>query len=167
MAILPLITLVATAVGTYVSARGTIAAGKQAQAAADYEAAQLDIRAKEERAAARFEAEEKKRTKELALSELTSKSAASGFTATDPSTLALADEIYKYGTLQEQMAMYGGESRGTGAEAQAEGRLFEGRAARSASKTSALATILGGISTMAGRYGQSTGTAASGGYRYG
>lgn len=167
MAGLETIGLIAGLAGSVVSAAGTVAAGKAAQQAAEYEAAQLDIKAKEEQAAAQREAEEKKRTKQLALSELQSKAAASGFTATDPTALALVDEITRYGTVQEQMAMYGGESRKAGLEAQAEGRRLEGRAAKAASKTSALATILGGIGTFAGKYGKTPASSGSGNYRYG
>jgi hypothetical protein len=152
MAALPMIAAVASMVGAGVQAAGTIAAGKDAQKAANYEAAQIDIRAKEEQAAAQRDALEYRHKKDLALSELQSKSAASGFSATDPTTLALADEITKYGTVQEQMAMYGGTSRRTGLEAQAAGRRMEGAAARKGAAYSAAGTILGGISSMADKY---------------
>lgn len=179
------LSLIAGGVGTAVSAVGTIASGQEraqigaaeqqrmnaegvaAYQAADYEAKQYDIQAKEERAAGQRDAEALRRQKKLALSTLQARGAASGFTATDPTTLALADEIEKYGTLQEKMALYGGESRGSSLEATAAGRRFSGRTAyesalmggniaaatgdmyRRASTYSAAGTILGGISTMA------------------
>ena len=156
MAALGTIATIATLVGTAVSAVGTIAAGKADKASADYEAAQLDINAKEEMAAAQREGEEYRRKKELALSSLQARAAGSGFSATDPTALALADEISKYGTLQEQMAMYGGKSRRAGLEAQAAGRRMSGRAARTGSYYKAGATILGGISTLADKYNPPT-----------
>jgi len=152
MAELAVISAIAGLASSGIAAYGTLAAGKSAQQAANYEAAQLDVKAKEEQAASQREAFEYKRRKDMALSELQNKGAASGFSATDPTSLALADEISKYGTMQEQMAMYGGESRRTGIEAQAYGRRMEGAAARQGAAYSAAGTILGGISTMAGKY---------------
>lgn len=151
-AIATVVSAVAGAAGSYVSAQGTLAAGKAADQAAKYEAAQLDIKAKEEQAAAQRDMFDQRREKELTLSKLQSNAAASGFSATDPTALALQDEIEKYGTYKEQMAMYGGQSRRTGIEAQAHGTRMTGAAKRIASRSEAGATILGGISTMAGKF---------------
>lgn len=153
MAILPLIATVASLAGTAVAAQGTIAAGKAQKQAADYEAAQLNIKGKEEMAAAQQEAEGYAHQKDQALSSLQAKSAASGFSATDPTSLAMADEIAKYGTLQEQMSMYGGESRKAGIDSQATARRMEGKAAMKGAKLSAMGTIIGGVSGMATRFG--------------
>lgn len=153
MAILPLIATVASLAGTAVAAQGTIAAGKAPKQAADYEAAQLNIKGKEEMAAAQQEAEGYAHQKDQALSSLQAKSAASGFSATDPTSLAMADEIAKYGTLQEQMSMYGGESRKAGIDAQATARRMEGKAAMKGARLSAAGTIIGGVSGMATRFG--------------
>lgn len=153
MAGLTAIATVAGLVGSAVSAAGTIAAGNAAQQQADYVAAQYDIKAKEEQAQGQLEARQLREKKELAQSALTARSAASGFSATDPTTLALADEIERYGTLQEQMAQYGGKSRRRGYEAQAKGKRISGKAARTGSRYGAAGTILGGISSMNKRYG--------------
>jgi hypothetical protein len=153
--------------GSVVQAQGTLAAGKAAQQSANYEAAQLEIKAKEEQAASQRDAEEHGREKDLALSRLQTNAAASGFSATDPTALAVADEIARYGTYKEQMTMYGGESRRTGIDAQAVGRRMEGRAAMAGAKSSAVGTILGGISSMAGKYASpygKTGSTGGGGY---
>jgi hypothetical protein len=158
---LEMLAIGATIAGSAVSAAGTIAAGKAAQQSADYEAAQLDINAKEEQAAAQRDAQQYKDRKELALSSLQAQSAASGFSATDPTTLAIADEIERYGTVQEQMAQYGGKSRRRGLQDQATGRRLEGKAARKGSMYSAAGTILGGIGSSISRIpgsGPSTGS---------
>lgn len=160
------VSTVAGMAGSYIQAQGTLAAGKAAQQAAEFEAKQLDIKAKEEQAAAQREMFDQRREKELALSKLQSNAAASGFSATDPTSLALADEIEKYGTVKEQLAMYGGTSRRAGIEAQAASRRMEGEAAKIGSKYSAAGTILGGISTMAGKYAGSYGKSASSGGGY-
>ena len=131
-------------VGSLVSAAGTMAAGRAQEQAAEYEAKQLEIKGKEERAAAQREGQEYQRKTDLALSTLQARGATSGFSATDPTSLAIADEITKYGTYQQQMAQYGGESRQVGLEAQAETRRLEGRAARKGASYAALGTIIGG-----------------------
>lgn len=155
-------------VGSIVSAAGTMAAGRAQQQAAEYEAQQLEIKGKEERAAAQREGQEYERKTDLALSTLQARGASSGFSATDPTSLALADEITKYGTYQQQMAMYGGESRQVGAEAQAEARRMEGRAARQGARYAAIGTIIGGASsafkTMSGSGGSAAAPAT---FRYG
>jgi hypothetical protein len=151
-------------VGSLVSAAGTMAAGKAQQQAAEYEAKQLEIKGMEERAAAQREGQEHEKKTDLALSSLQARGATGGFSATDPTALAIGDEIAKYGTYQQQLAMYGGESRQAGLEAQAEGRRMEGRAARQGAKYAALGTIIGGVGgafkTMSGAGG--TGGASSG-----
>lgn len=198
MAGLGALATIASIAGTAVSAVGTIAAGRaqaaqyqaQAQAhqmqaranmqAAEFEAAQLELQGNEELAASQQEMEEARRRKQLALSTLQARAAGSGFTATDPTTLNLSDEISKYGTLQQQMALYGGQSRKAGLLSQAEARRFEGEtglaisgyesaalrqaasAARSGSYLSAAGTILGGISSMAGRYARRPSTVTYG-----
>jgi hypothetical protein len=166
MAALAVISAVAGLAGSFVQAQGTIAAGKAAQQSANYEAAQLDIKAKEEQAAAQRDAQEYGREKDLALSKLQTNAAASGFSATDPTALAVADEIAKYGTYKEQMAMYGGTSRRAGVEAQAEGRRMEGKAALQGAKSAAMGTILGGISSMASSFAKPYGKPASTGGGY-
>jgi hypothetical protein len=159
----------ATIVGTAMSAMAARAQGKAAETSAKYEAQQLEMQGKEEQAAAQREAEQLRRQKTLALSQVQARSAASGFSATDPTTLQIASDIEKYGTLQQQMAQYGGESRRAGREAQAQAALMEGRAARQASKYKVASTIIGGIESLAGRFsggGQGAGQASSS-YRYG
>ncbi len=159
---------VATVAGSVVSAAGTIAGGKAAQKSAEFEAAQLDVRAKDEMASGQREADQLARKKELALSTLQTNAAASGFSATDPDALAKADEIARYGTLQEKTALYGGESRRSSMEAQAEGRRYEGEVAKIGSRYKAAATILGGAATIADRYAPRPRSSAEGsGLRYG
>ena len=158
---------IATIGGAAVSAIGTLAGGRAQQRAANYEAAQLDVKGKEEQAAARHEADQLRRRRDLALSSLTARSAASGLSATDPTTLALGEDITRYGTVQEQMAMYGGTSRKQGREAQADVRRAEGEAARTGSYWRAAGSILGGVSTIADRYRPPRATSSGSGLYYG
>jgi hypothetical protein len=203
MAELATIAAIASVASAGVTAVGTIAAGQaarqqgdmeaaflqqQGQAqkqAAEFEAAQLDIKAKDERALAQRERMQIQRQKKLALSSLTARAAGSGFSATDPTALALSDEIEKYGTLQEQFATYGGDVRANEMELGAAGRRFSGqrglesaytsasiaraggRAREVGSYFSAGGTILGGISSFADRYGKRTTSVPKTSYRYG
>ena len=167
MAALPMIATIASIAGTAVSALGTIAAGKNAQASANYEASQLQAKGLEEQAQAQQESEQYRRQKNLALSKLTNNAAASGFSTTDPTALAIGDEIAKYGTLQEQMAAYGGKVRRSSYDASATGARMEGRAARKGSYYQAASTILGGISSLAGKYNPPAPATSTDYYRYG
>jgi hypothetical protein len=146
---------IATVAGTVIGAAGQMAAGKQAQAAANYEAQQQEVAAKEEMAAAAHERDQLRRRKELSLSTLQTNAAASGFSATDPTALNLADEIERYGTVQEQMAMYGGSSRAAGRRSQAEAARMSGRAAKQGATYRAVGTVLSGVGTLADRYNPS------------
>src|SRR3990167_11241300 len=90
------VALIASIAGAATTAVGTIAAGnaKAAQAeseakAQEFQAKQLDLSSKEERASAQRDSLELRRRKNLALSQLQSRAAGSGFTATDPTALAL------------------------------------------------------------------------------
>lgn len=145
----------ASIVGTVVSAVGTIAAGQANRQAADYQAAQYDIRAKEERAAAQNDALEYRHRAKLVSSTLQARSAASGFGAADPTVLDLAGDIAATGILQAALTRYGGESRAVGTEAQAEGMRMSGRAAETGAYYSAAATVIGGAGSLFQRYGQS------------
>lgn len=187
MAELATIAAVASIASAGVTAVGTIAGGQQQaafleqqgreqQRAAEFEAAQLNIQAKNETALAQRERMQIQRQKKLALSSLTARAAGSGFSATDPTALALADEIEKYGTLQEQMAAYGGRVRSNELNLSAGARRFSGARALEAGYTqagltrtnslfSAGGTILGGISSFAEKYGKRL-PSATAQYRY-
>jgi len=185
----------ATAAGTGLSAYGTIAGGKSDQQAADYRAQQLRQQAeltrqqadetraagKMELAGAQVDAAELKRRKELALSTQQARAAAGGFTATDPTALALADEVERYGTLQERMAVFGGTYARAQRNAQARGQEmdagnldtqaayenWQGKVAKKASYLKAATTILGGVSGIAGKFNPSASFASQDDYRYG
>ena len=174
MAALATVATIATIAAAGVSAVGTIAAGNAQAAqvrqqaildnqAAEFEAAQLDIRANEERAAGQVQAEERRRTKRLALSRLQALSAASGFSATDPTSLALAEEIETFGEYQAGLENFRGEAAQNNLRERAGATRFTGQAGirtasteassiRSGSRVSAAGTILGGISSSASTF---------------
>lgn len=180
MAELAMIATIASIASAGVTAVGTIAAGnaKAAQAeaeakAADFQARQLEVQAKDARAVGQMDMLEARRKKELALSSLQARAGSSGFSATDPTALALADEIERYGTHQEQMAQYGGTVGARDASLAAAGKRFSGAFYRDMAPryeamgyTGAAGTILGGVSTLADKYAKRTTVPSTAG-RYG
>ena len=153
MAGLGAIATIASLAGTAVSAVGTIAAGRANKQAADHQAAQLEVRAKGERATAQQDALELARKKRLSLSRLQARAAASGFSATDPTVLDLTGETAAYGTFREQVARFGGDARSADLRASAEGSRARGAAALQNAGFSAAKTIIGGVPNMFRRFG--------------
>jgi hypothetical protein len=167
--IAPIVSGAATIAGGAIAAQGQKAQAQAQQQALNYQAAQLEMKGKEEQAAAQREAFAHKREKDFALSALQARGAASGFAADDPTTLQIGSDIEKYGTLQQMMAAYGGKSRRAGLEASAAGSRAEGAAAVQGAKYSAAGTILGGVTSGFARLAQGLPSAMAGpsSYRYG
>lgn len=153
-AIMPIVSAGATIAGGAIAAQGQKQAAASQKAALDYQAKQLEMQGKEEQAAAQHEVFQKRREKNLALSALQARGAASGFETTDPTGLQIGEDIAKYGTLQEMMAAYGGRSRRAGLQAEAVGRRAEGAAAVQGAKSAAMGTILGGLTSGFARFSQ-------------
>lgn len=145
MAALAAVLPVAQVIGAGVSALGTIAAGRQQREAGEWQAREYERQARSERAGAQVDAEERQRRSELLQSRLQAVGAASGFSATDPTSLNLLGEIERHGRVQADMAMFGGEDRATGLMSQGEMARYSGRAAETGSMYRAVGTILGGI----------------------
>jgi hypothetical protein len=213
-----MVAMAALAAGTGISAIGTISGGSQQQQSANMQAGQLNEQAgltrwradrireqaaslaegeraagKQELAEAQVDASELKRRKDLAASALQARAGAGGFMATDPTSLAVADEIARYGTLQERRAVAGGLSARAGRYAksraiQTEGDMtaymqdedarrmdrqadmlrWEGKSAKKASWLKAATTILGAVSGIAGKYNQGgTTTQSKSQFRFG
>jgi hypothetical protein len=150
---------IAQAIGAGVGALGTLAAGRSAREAGNWQAQEHERAAMAERAGAQREAEQVSRRADLAQSRLQTVAAASGFSATDPTALNLTEEIGSHGDLQARTVRYGGEDRATGLRGQADMARYSGKAAQTASYFRAAGTILGGIGGLA-RYG-GTGPASS------
>lgn len=165
MASLAAISTIAGIAGGVVSAVGTIAAGQSQKRAAERQAQQLEMRGKEERAAAQREAFDVGREKGLIQSRQQAVAAASGAGALDPTILDLAGDVEAEGTYRQLLHTYGGEERRKGNFAQAAGARRSGRAAATGAWLDAGGTILGGASTMFDRFGG--GRPGGAGFRYG
>jgi len=152
---LTMLSLAVTTIGTGVTAMGTIAAGKAAQASANYQAQLMEKKGKEEQALGQRQALQQKKKTKIAKSALQARAAASGFQE-DPNDGA---EIAEYGTLQQQMAAWGGRSKRQGLEESAAAARMSGQAAASGAKAEAFGTILGGVgSAMFDAYSSPYGT---------
>jgi hypothetical protein len=143
-------------VGAGISAAGTIAGGMAQQRAANYEAAQLDARAEEEKAAAQREATGLRRERDAVQGRQTAYNAASGFSASDETSQRLAGEVAQQGSYRALMAQYGGDERARGARAQASAARESGRAAMTGALFGAAGTMLGAMSktSMFDRFAQ-------------
>jgi len=140
--------------GSVVSAVGTIAAGQAARRDAEFQAAQYDIQAKDEFAAAQREAEEIRRNKQLVLSRQQAAAAGSGLGADDPTVVFAAEDVSAYGKEQELSALAAGQMRRNQAEMAAASKRAGGRADYAGSLFSAGGTIIGGFANaFARKYG--------------
>jgi len=152
MAGLETIGLIAGLIGSGVSAAGTIAAGNQAEASAEFEAKQLEAAANEEKAAAQREAATKRKERDFILSRQQAVAGASNLGALDETVLDLAGDVVQESAVQEGMIRYGGDSRAAGRRAQAQAARLSGQAAKTGSYLSAAGTIIGGVGSFASDY---------------
>lgn len=156
--------LIATVLGSAVTAAGTIAAGKDAKAQANWQALEYERQGKSERASAQRQAEQEQHRKRLAESRLQTVAAASGFTATDPTALGILTGIEEEGTIRAQLAQYGGEDRAAGLQSQATLSRMAGSAAKRKANYTAIGTILGGLGSGLAKYNTGGSTAAPSSY---
>ena len=141
---------VASVVGASVSAAGTIAAGSDAKNAAEFKAKQ---KANEVRASGSRQMLQERRQKDLALSTLTARAAASSGDTTDPTVVNLAGGIEREGEIQALDAFYKGENAARGYQDQAMATRASGASAQRASYYKAGGTILEGGSSLMKQYG--------------
>jgi hypothetical protein len=132
------------ALGSGLSALGGISAGAAENANAKFEAAQMDMKAKEETAAAQRDAMAKQREGRIVNSRAQAVAAASGAGAgTDaPTIVKLMKDTAGEAQYNADTAMYGGYSRAAGLRDSARGR-------RASGKASLLGSVLGGFGGVA------------------
>jgi hypothetical protein len=147
-------TLAATAVGTAVSAGGTIAGGQAANQSAQFTAAQENQNASGAIASSQQQMFDTQNKTRLAQSSAVARAGASGVNAGVGSPAAVTGSIAKRGSYLAAMDLFRGQNTATGLENQAAGTLYSGAAAESGANTAALGTIAGGVGTMASQYGR-------------
>lgn len=124
--------------GTILSGAGQIAAGNSQNAAAKYEAKQLEARATAERAAAQRDAEKERRQKELVLSRARAVGAASG----GGIDINLMGKIEEEGERNALLAMWEGEERARGAQDQAAATRWGGKMKKQGAYIGAMGSVL-------------------------
>lgn len=132
------------AFGSVLSGVGTIAAGAAEKQSADFEAAQMEQKAKEEVAASQRDAIAKRREGAILNSRAQALAAASGGGAgTDaPTIVKLMGQTAGQADYNAQTAMYGGYSRSAGLMDSAKARRMSGNA-------SLLGSVFGGFGSAA------------------
>ncbi len=138
-----------SAIGTGLTAAGTVYGGVQAQAGADAEAKQLKAKGDEDLAIGQRRAMQAKREKELTQSRIRAVSAASGGGADDDSITNLMEGVEQQGDYNSMLELYQGRA--------SQGKLYASAANRRAEGDSALTgSFLGaagrGASSIYGRY---------------
>lgn len=134
--------------GTILSTVGAIQQGKAANAAAQYNAAQLEAAGKAESASAQRKAEEQTRQKELVLSRARAVAAASG----GGQDVALMGSIEEEGTLRSLTALWEGDEAAKGRKAQADVARFEGSQAKRAGAIKGLSILGEGAGSLYDKY---------------
>lgn len=115
--------------GTAISALGSIKQGAAAKAAANFQAAQLEQRAKAERAVAQREGIERKREIKLAESRARALGAAGGVATTSPTLSNILGGLDFEADYAKDVALASGEERAIGSQMGAAAAKLEGKQA--------------------------------------
>jgi hypothetical protein len=147
----------ALAVGVGLSAYGQYKEGKQQEKISEYNAAELEKRAKQEKVRAEYdEAAHRKRIQSV----LSSQKAYQGTTGVDsPAHLASLQETAIEGEMDALAIRYGGDVAASRAKSEAQIERYRGRSARQTSLLRTGATLLTGGSMLARRQPLPTGNA--------
>jgi hypothetical protein len=142
--------MTATVVSTFLSWDAAKGAGKSAYAAGKLTAAQLRRNADYALATSHRQAAEDRRQTELTLSRARASIAASG--AMGVGTEELLARIDHEGEYAALTSLFEGKVHAEGLRAQAEAAIAEGKAAKRAAETSAGASLVRGVASLAGGF---------------
>ncbi|AXV15122.1 hypothetical protein CYG48_05055 [Neorhizobium sp. SOG26] len=146
--------LIAGGIGTAVQTFGTIQAGREANARAQYEAKVQEQQADEAYAASQRDAAEKYRQGRLMLSQQRAAIAGSGGDLTDPSVLDIMGDTAAEIDLAARTDIYKGDQQARGYNDAAKNSRISGKNALNASYISAAGSLFSGVSNMYSRFGQ-------------
>lgn len=145
--------MAATAIGTGVSAAGTIAGGNAAKSAADFKAQQFQMQGQTATAEGQRSMLEEQRKTGLLQSTLQARAAGSGAGATDPTVLALGSQIAGRGEYGALTDLFQGQNRAAGLTDEANAAIATGKAQQIGSDYSAVGTVASGAGSMFRTYG--------------
>lgn len=138
--------------GDLLNAGGTLMAGREAQLAARFTAAQLRQNAGQAQASSQRQAYEVDRQSQLIASRALAVAAASGGGASDPTVVNILARTAQEGSYRRAVALYGGDERARSMNLAADAKEMEGNNAEIGSWLSAGAkTVSAGANLMRGR----------------
>lgn len=140
--------LAASAIGTGISAAGTLAGGNATMAADRYAANQYNLQAQTATAEGQRQMLDQKRQAGLVESKLQANAAAGGGDTTDPSVMAAGRQIAGRGEYNALTDLFSGQNRGAGLTDEANARIASGEAAQEGSEYGAAGTIASGVGSM-------------------
>lgn len=135
--------------GTVLSTIGTISAANNQNAAADFQARQLEIQGKTENALAQREAQERRRQSDLRISRAKAVAAASG----GGQDYSLLGDLEEEGELNALNSLWEGQEAAKGRQVQAASARFSGAQAKKAGSINAFSTALDGGISFYDKYG--------------
>lgn len=149
------------AIGTGISVLGTIQAGREAKAQADYQAKVQEMQADEAQAASQRDAAEKYRQGRLIASQQRAAVAGSGGALDDPSVIDIMADTDFETDLAARTDIYRGEQQARGLNDAAVNSRISGKNAQRAAMLSAAGNLFSGVSNMYSRFGQQAKTTAT------
>lgn len=141
-------------IGTGIQVLGTIKAGNDADARAQYEAKVQEQQADEAKAASQRDAAAQYRQGQQILSQQRAGIAGSGGSLADASVIDLMGDTAAESDLAARTENYKGEQQARGYNDAAKNSRISGRNARTASYLSAAGGLFSGVSSMYSRFGQ-------------
>lgn len=141
-------------IGTGIQVLGTIKAGNDADAKAQYEAKVQEQQADEAKAASQRDAAAQYRQGNQILSQQRAAIAGSGGSLTDPSVLDLMGDTAAEADLAGRTEIYKGEQQSRGYNDAAKNSRISGKNAKTAAYIGAAGSLFSGVSSMYSRFGQ-------------
>lgn len=146
--------LIAGGIGTAISTFGTIQAGREAEAQANYQAKVQEQQADEAYASSQRDAAEKYRKGQIMLGDQRAAIAGSGGDLTDPSVLDIMGDTQAEIDLAARTDIFRGDQQARGYNDAAINSRISGQNAKRASYLNAAGTLFSGVSNMYSRFGQ-------------
>lgn len=146
--------LLAGGIGTGIQALGTIRAGKDADAKAQYEAKVQEQQSDEAKAASQRDAAAQYRQGQQLLSQQRAAIAGSGGSIADPSVIDLMGDTAGEARLAADTEIYKGEQQARGYNDAAVNSRISGKNAKTAAYIGAAGSLFSGVSSMYSRFGQ-------------
>ncbi len=153
--------LIAGGIGTAVSTLGTIQAGREAKAQAEYQAKVQEQQADEAYASSQRDAAEKYRKGRIMIGDQRAAIAGAGGDLTDPSVLDIMGDTEAEIDLAARTDIFRGEQQARGYNDAAVNSRITGKNAQKAAFLNAGASLFSGVSNMYSRFGQQARTTAT------